>query len=229
MEGGFYESDFGIQPQYGVAPFHSNSHGNTQPSNSTNYYQSHPITSFDDEPPLLEELGIHIDHIVLKCKLILNPLSQFDASFITDADMAGPIIICLSLGVLLLLGGKVQFGQIYGQAIIGCLSIYFVFNLLSVYESIDLYKSVSILGYSLLPILGIAFLRIFANVFHVSSQNYTVVFIAFAVLTVLAVGCCTVVSMKIFTAVLKLNSNQKYIVVYPLFLFYTSFALITIF
>ena len=36
---------------------------------------------FDDEPPLLEELGINPDHIMQKTLTVLNPLRATDVSF----------------------------------------------------------------------------------------------------------------------------------------------------
>merc|ERR1712137_1357094 len=40
------------------------------------------------------------------------------------ADLAGPLVFGFTLGLFLLLGGKVHFGYIYGMGVIGCLSMY---------------------------------------------------------------------------------------------------------
>jgi len=46
-------------------------------------------------------------------------------------DMAGPIIVAIMFGFLLLCRGKVHFGSIYGYGLTGCLGIYFIINLMS--------------------------------------------------------------------------------------------------
>lgn len=89
-----------------------------EPSSSTRAGYS---GTFDDEPPLLEELGI--DFQLIKQKVIslppsllpvymclfvqtlsvLNPLQLTDESIVNDTDLAGPLIFCLLFGVVLLL------------------------------------------------------------------------------------------------------------------------------
>ena len=74
-------------------------------------------TNFEDEPPLLEELGIDFDKIKQKTISVLNPLKKVtkdmiyspgnDGEPIADSDMAGPILIALMLGGAMLLRGKV--------------------------------------------------------------------------------------------------------------------------
>lgn len=59
--------------------------------------------SFDDEPPLLEELGINFDHIYRKTLAVLNPFTVTDAKIINETDLAGPLCFCLALGATLLL------------------------------------------------------------------------------------------------------------------------------
>ena len=39
---------------------------------------------FDDEPPLLEELGINPDHIMQKTLTVLNPLRATDVSYFSN-------------------------------------------------------------------------------------------------------------------------------------------------
>ena len=59
--------------------------------------------NFEDEPPLLEELGINFDHIRQKTLAVLNPLGKADAGVISDQDLAGPLVFCLLFGSALLL------------------------------------------------------------------------------------------------------------------------------
>lgn len=84
---------------------------------------------YENEPPLLEELGIHFDHIWAKTQAVLIPtkvcfrkytllstlpshhtfffVQQINAHILDDADLAGPLCFCLLLGSCLLLSGKV--------------------------------------------------------------------------------------------------------------------------
>ena len=48
--------------------------------------------------------------------------------------------------------GKVHFGYIYGVAMLGCLSVYVIMNLMS-NKGVDVYKTASVLGYCLLPMV----------------------------------------------------------------------------
>ncbi|KAH3714198.1 hypothetical protein Pelo_19294 [Pelomyxa schiedti] len=59
--------------------------------------------SFASEPPLLEELEINFSHIWAKTKAVLNPFRDIDPNLMDDTDLAGPILFCFLLGVLLLL------------------------------------------------------------------------------------------------------------------------------
>ncbi|KAJ2990828.1 hypothetical protein HDV02_004126, partial [Globomyces sp. JEL0801] len=58
---------------------------------------------FDNEPPLLEELGINFSHILSKGITVLNPFSTVDRHIMDDTDLMGPIIFYFLLGGFLLL------------------------------------------------------------------------------------------------------------------------------
>jgi len=62
-----------------------------------------PTGGFEDEPPLLEELGINLSHIRMKTLSVLNPFSSVSADIIGDSDLAGPLMFCMALGSFLLL------------------------------------------------------------------------------------------------------------------------------
>ena len=55
--------------------------------------------------------------------------------------------------------GKPQFGYIYGTALLGVVSIYSLLNLMSP-SGIDAYRTASVLGYCLLPLVIISLLSI---------------------------------------------------------------------
>ena len=78
----------------------------------------------DDEPPLLEELGINFSHMQAKTIAVLNVTRPVDAHLMDDADLIGPMVFCLLFGGFLLASGKLQFGYIYGIAVLGCLGLY---------------------------------------------------------------------------------------------------------
>lgn len=213
--GGFYQTSYG--PPQGNSTVGMN--GGMSGTNEQYYVPSQQsTTTFEDEPPLHEELGINVQSVISKARAVANPFSHIDSSFADEADMTGPVLICLLLGLLLLLQRKMQFGVIYGQAIVGCLSVYFVFNLMS-QRGIDLYRSTSILGYSLLPMV---ILSVFAIFIPLKVKALSIV---------LGGGCIfwsTTTATKIFVAVLSLH-DQFWLVWYPLALLYTSFAFITVF
>merc|ERR1719216_547559 len=105
---------------------------------------------FDDEPPLLEELGINPDHIMQKTLTVLNPFRATDASVAGDSDLAGPIVFAVAFGSFIMFSGKLYFNYIYGIGLLGCLAMYFLLNLMSL-SGVGIGCVVSVLGYCLLP------------------------------------------------------------------------------
>ena len=65
--------------------------------------------------------------------------------------------------MLLLLSGKIQFGDIYAIFVIGNILLYFLFNFMSQFEIIPLYSIMSTLGYALIPMLLLCFFNIFTS------------------------------------------------------------------
>lgn len=71
--------------------------------------------------------------------------------------MTGPIIIFLLFNSILMLRGKVEYGNSYGFGLSGSLFICMLINLLTkkaIY--VELYTTFSVLGYSLLPFVFLA-------------------------------------------------------------------------
>lgn len=73
--------------------------------------------SFDDEPPLLEELGIDVGSILRKSTAMLRP-HGLRAETLVDGDLIGPVLFCLLLATAHLLAGKVLFGYVLGWSLI---------------------------------------------------------------------------------------------------------------
>lgn len=128
---------------------------------------------FPDEPGLLEELGINLNHIRDKTLTVLSPFHSYssshprDAHMMDDADLAGPFIFCMLFGTMLLLAGKSQFGYIYGLGVLGDISIYLLLNMM-LEDGIDMYRVSSVLGYCILPLCIPAFVGLFVQLKYVS-------------------------------------------------------------
>ncbi|KAF8219930.1 Yip1 domain family protein [Tricholoma matsutake] len=172
---------------------------------------------FEGEPPLLEELGINFSHIRAKSMTVLNPLRGVDARIMDDADMAGPIIFLFCFGICLLLSGKSNFGYIYGVGLFGCVSMYTLLNLMSE-RGIDAYRVVSVLGYCLLPMVGVSGISVM--IVLDGAFGY--------LLSILSILWCTYSASGIFVAVLQM-SDQRLLVAYPVGLLYGCFALLSVF
>ncbi|KEI39593.1 uncharacterized protein L969DRAFT_49143 [Mixia osmundae IAM 14324] len=172
---------------------------------------------FPDEPPLLEELGVNFNHIKSKTLTVLNPLGYPDQNIMDDADLAGPLIFCFCFGIFLFLSGKSQFGYIYGVALMGDLSVYFLLNLMS-NTGIDAYRVASVLGYCLLPLVIMTLLSVISNMDGIIGYF----------LATLSILWCSYSASGIFVSVLQM-SEQRLLVAYPVALFYGTFALLSVF
>jgi protein YIPF5/7 len=173
--------------------------------------------NYEDEPPLLEELGIRFDHIWSKTQAVVNPTQRLSDHILDDADLAGPVIFCLLLGGCLLLAGKVHFGYIYGFSMFGCLGMNMVMNLLHP-TGIELVKTCSVLGYGLLPVIGLAGLSILLNLKGPLGL----------ILATVAISWSTFAAVRLFDAKMGLT-EVKWLVAYPVVLLYSCFVLITVF
>jgi len=184
---------------------------------------------FYNEPPLLEELGINLEHIWLKTKAVVVPFRRFHkhsnsalqdpALIVEDADLAGPLALALLLGGELMMSGKLQFGYIYGFGVFGCLAMTVVLNLMSPENAISIWTVTSILGYALLPVNLLAAVKLLF-VFYL--QGVT------KVLAVLTVLWSTTASTRLLELGCGLK-DQRYLMAYPIALLYTAFVFITIF
>jgi hypothetical protein len=148
-------------------------------------------------------------------------------------------VFLLCFGFALLLKGKVQFGFIYGLGMMGCGSIWFLLNLMS--HDIDLATSTSILGYCLLPMVAVAYLSLIFKGFFLT------------ILVVLSIALCTWRATTMFVSLFRspprpfllrltpstpsplrstdsnVAADQKYLVAYPVALFYLTFSMLTMF
>jgi hypothetical protein len=199
------------------------------PSASTQQQQQQDActySSFEDEAPLLEELGINIQHILLKTKAVVFPFSRFGGDQIDptvicqDGDLPGPVALLLLLGGEMVLTGKLQFGYIYIYALFGCIAMTLVVNLMSPNDAVSFWTVTSIMGYSLLPVNILALVKIvIMNLIHLQTFGN--------ILGGLTVIWSTVASTRLLELGCGLRS-QRYLIAYPLLLFYSAFVMMTI-
>lgn len=172
---------------------------------------------FDEEPPLLEELGINFDHIYQKTFAVLNPLRQTESSIIKETDLAGPLCFCLALGATLLLGGKVSFGYIYGIGGCGVVALYLLLNIMSE-DGVGIGCVASVVGYCILPMVFLSTISVLLSLKGALG----------VILTAITVGWCSFSASNLFVLGLSMQSQQL-LVAYPCALLYGVFALITVF
>lgn len=141
------------------------------------------------QPITFTELGINFPHISAKSMTVLNPLRRVDEHIMDDADLAGPLLFIICFGTFLLFvsslmahpfqrsvvltiplqSGKPQFGYIYGVGLLGSASIYTLLNLMSE-NGIDAYRVASVLGYCLLPMVGVGAISVMVTLEYVHPQ-----------------------------------------------------------
>eukprot|EP01147_Barroeca_monosierra_P000616 gene616-3926_t len=174
----------------------------------------------EEEEPLLYELGVNFQHIIDKTLAVLNILKPVDRHLMDDTDLAGPLVFCLAYSAFLLMSGKLEFGSVYGLAVIGCIGMNLVLALMthSPDTSVSLSRTASVLGYCLLPMVALSSVAILLSL----SGTFG------SLLTVLSVAWCTHSAARIFTTVLQMD-HQRILVAYPCVLIYGVFALLTVF
>ncbi|KAJ9127949.1 hypothetical protein QFC24_000234 [Naganishia onofrii] len=124
------------------------------PLSEGKWWEAFGTGGFEGEPGLMEEIGVNPSHILAKSLTVLNPLRRVDEHIMDDADLAGPLVFCFGFALVLLLSGKPQFSYIYGVAALGTTAIYLLLNVMSE-TGIDAYRTASVLGYCLLPMVGL--------------------------------------------------------------------------
>jgi hypothetical protein len=180
---------------------------------------------YDNEPPLLEELGVNFPHIYSKSRAVLFPIGKHAKSLESgliedDADLAGPLAFALGLGGELLLAGKMHFGYVYGFGLSGCLAMTILLNLLNPNGAVSMWTVISILGYALLPVNLLAGINVLYRIHKMSVVGM--------VLAVVIILWCTAASTRLFERGCQMR-DQRFLVAYPVALLYSAFVMITIF
>lgn len=118
---------------------------------------------------------------------------------------------------LMFQSGKPQFSYIYGVGLLGTTAIYLLLNLMSE-SGIDAYRTASVLGYCLIPMIFLGSLGIGVGIDHPIGYF----------LSIISIVWCTHSASSIFVAVLRMD-HQRLLVAYPVGLLYGCFALLSIF
>jgi len=172
---------------------------------------------FEDEPPLLEELGINFDHIYKKTLAVLNPFADTESNVVNETDLTGPLCFCLALGGTMLLAGKVSFGYIYGISGLGVVLMWALLNIMSI-DGCSIGTTASIIGYCILPMVFLSLASVLISLKGVVG----------IVLSMVTVSWCSLSASKLFVCGLKMDSQQP-LIAYPCALLYGVFALLTVF
>ncbi|KAI6185655.1 FAD-binding PCMH-type domain-containing protein [Aphelenchoides besseyi] len=192
QDGGWAQTNYN-QQQYGDQSYNNyggdQSNYGTQQSYSGNMFipsvpQNAPQQSNDDfenEPPLLEELGVNFDHIRQKTIAVLNPIAYASEDVAADQDLAGPLVFCLLFGASLLLNGRVYFGYIYGIGMLGCVGMYLLLNLMAEQKSISFTCTASTyLGYvaalAVIAWCASSSAKLFSAILNMEGQKFLVAY-----------------------------------------------------
>jgi hypothetical protein len=169
------------------------------------------------DPPLLEELGINPQNIKNKIIGVIT-LKRIDKKFLEDSDMAGPLLIFLLFAFSSVLQYKINFGYIYGISVFGSILVFLLLNLMSKNDGILLYNTISVLGYCLIPIVLLSFIAVFLNMKNIVG----------GICAALAIILASLNASRFFEIGLDMHS-QRWIIFYPVALFYTCFVLVTVY
>ncbi|KAK9156719.1 hypothetical protein Scep_003293 [Stephania cephalantha] len=174
---------------------------------------------FDDEPPLLEELGINTRQIWRKSVSIMNPF-RVNSDIHEDADLSGPFLFLMAFGLFQLLAGKLHFGIILGWVTVAAIFLYVVFNMLAGRNgNLDVYRCLSLIGYCMLPMVIFSALSLFVP------QGGAAVFAMAGVFVLWATRVCT----RLLVELASCGDEHRGLIAYACFLIYTLFSLLVIF
>ncbi|KAJ1383409.1 Yip1 domain [Sesbania bispinosa] len=176
-------------------------------------------SNFDDEPPLLEELGINTKQIWSKTTSLLNPFRVANPNLHENADLSGPVMLVMAFGLFQLLAGKIHFGIILGWVTVSALFLYVVFNMLAGRNgTLDLYRCVSLIGYCMLPMVILSALSLFLPQGGFAISTVAAVFVAWST------KACTTLLLHVARW-----DQHPGLLAYVCFLIYTLFSLLVVF
>ncbi|GFP88820.1 protein yipf5 homolog [Phtheirospermum japonicum] len=176
-------------------------------------------TGFEDEPPLLEELGINTRQIYQKTLSILNPF-RINHHLHEDADLSGPFLFLMAFGLFQLLAGKLHFGIILGWVTMASMFLYVIFNMLAGKNgNLDMYKCLSLIGYCMLPIVMLSAISLFLP------QGGVVIMILTGVFVIWATRVCA----RLVVELANCGDEHRGLIAYACFLIYMLFSMLVVF
>ncbi|KAL3649679.1 hypothetical protein CASFOL_006082 [Castilleja foliolosa] len=174
---------------------------------------------FEDEPPLLEELGINTKQIYQKTLSIINPF-RINYQLHEDADLSGPFLFLMAFGLFQLLAGKLHFGIILGWVTMASMFLYVVFNMLAGKNgNLDMYKCLSLIGYCMLPIVMLSALSLFLPQGGMAIMAITGLFVIWS----------TRVCTGLVVELANCGNEHRGLITYACLLIYMLFSLLVIF
>lgn len=174
---------------------------------------------FEDDSPLLEELGINTKQIYQKTISILIPF-RINAHLHEDADLSGPFLFLMAFGIFQLLSGKLHFGIILGWVTVASLFIYIVFNMLADWNgNLDSYRCLSLIGYCILPIVILSAVSLFVP------QGGMVIMVLAGMSVIWSTRICTLLLVELAS----FGDEHRGLIGYACFLIYMIFSLLVIF
>lgn len=195
------------------------------PNDMTYLEAKDQVINEEDELPLLEELEIYPDRIIEKMTAVLNPFRGHaltnNAEYLTkDSDLVGPIAFYLMLAMSLFINGnKANFGYIYGVTVVASILMYGLLNLMTSQEGIfSLVTVSSILGYCIIPVVGLSLISIF----------FTLQSILGFVLSLLTVLWSSYSASRLFVTISG-DKEQQGLIAYPCSLVAGVYVLMIIF
>ena len=183
-----------------------------------------PVASYAEDAandgPLLRELGVDFRHIGAKVAAVLaSPRRAVPPDILADSDVAGPLLFCVGLGVLLLLAGKLHFGYIYGFGGVGVAAMHALISLMApAGAALDAARTFSVLGYCLLPLAPLAALAVVLDMrgaLGAALGGLTILWAAWS-------------ATRFFEAAGGMRA-QRWLLFCPALLLYSVFVLITVF
>ncbi|KAK7244921.1 hypothetical protein RIF29_39750 [Crotalaria pallida] len=189
-------------------------------TNSSSSFGGGGSANFEDEEPLLDELGIHPEQIWSKIRSVLNPFRINHTIHKDSSDLSGPILLYMSFCLFQLLAGKIQFGVILGWIVVSSIFLYSVFYMLAGRTCyLDLHTCTSVVGYCMLPVV------IFSAISLFLPQGG---FVAVAVASVFVMWA-TRASTGLIVSLTDGADEHRGLVAYACFLIYSLFSLLVVF
>ncbi len=181
---------------------------------------------FNDEAPLLEELGI--DLITLRRKLFFAvfPFRATPKDIASHSEMTFPLAAVLLIGLLMLFSSKFMFKELITYTFAACIAIRGMLALLispftlppdTARPTTEVYTVMSSVGYGFLPIVFLAAASVFVPLKTVPG---------FCV-CLLALVWATTISTQLLCKAMS-TGHQRLIVAYPLALLHAVFVLMVV-